>query len=414
MSGIRNRALMGGLALVAAATMCAVPVSAKVTLVNYFRGWGELNKMWAEVSTAFEKKHPDVKVKIVNVPYGEYWVKLETMIAAGTPPDMVFMESTRFPNFVRKRLMRDLTDLIKADKSVKPADFYPEALDLFTYRGRIYGLPNDLAIIIPAYNKTLFAQGGVSEPTDAWTSGDLLEMAKKLTRDSNGDGKPETWGLTTYPWEVAVYASGGHIADNPDNPSKCVLNSVEAVGALEWVANLFLRHKVVGGDFLSGKAAMTVIGHWDIPQYAKQAKFKWDVIGSPKFQRRATMNFGSGFMIPSNSRHPKEAWELAKFYAGVEAQRILAREGFGTPALRTIGESDVYLAQRPPESQGAYTKAIGYAVKRPFTGQFDLMEQVLNLELTKLLQGKASARATGDKLSVEVSKIFARDFAKAR
>lgn len=402
------------LSLAASFSFMSSSISAKITLVNYFRGWGDLNTMWQDVATAFEKKYSNIKVKIVNVAYGEYWDKLETMIAAGTPPDMVFMDSTRFPNFVRKRLMRDLTDLIRGDKSIKQKDFYPEALDLFSYRGHIYGLPNDIAIYCASYNKNLLSQTGLVEPTEDWTSDVFLDMAKKLTRDTNGDGRPETWGLNWYPWEQAIYANGGHIADNPDNPAKSVINSDVAIEALEWYASLYLRHKVMGGDFASGKAGLQVLGHWNVPDFAKQCKFKWDVVGLPKFQRKATLNFGSAFMIPANSKHPKEAWELVKFYAGVEAQRILAKGGFGTPALRTIGESDVYLNKRPPENQKAFTNAISYAVKRPFTGQWDLVEQTMNTEINKLIAGKNSARAIGDKLAVELTKIFQRDFAKAR
>jgi multiple sugar transport system substrate-binding protein len=215
-------------------------------------------------------------------------------------------------------------------------------------------------------------------------------------------------------YELPIYANGGHIADNPDNPSKSVINSPEAVAAMEWIADLYLKYKVMGGTFQTGKTGFQILGHWDVPDYAKQCKFKWDVVGMPKFKKRATLNFGSAFMIPSNSRHPKEAWELVKFYASPEAQRILARGGFGTPALKTIGESDFFLNKRPPENQRAFLKAIGYSIKRPFTAQWDMMEQTITTEYNKMIAGRTSARATCDKLAVELTKIFARDYAKAK
>lgn len=400
--------------MMAAVVSSASPVQSKTTLVNYFRGWGDLNTMWQEVATAFEKTHPDIKVRIVNVAYGDYFTKLEAMIAAGTSPDMVFMDSSRFPSFARKRLMKDLAPIIASDRSVRLDAFYPEALALGRYKGQLYGLPNDVAIHCMAYNKNLYAQVGLVEPEEDWTHDDLLEMAKRLTRDTNGDGKPETWGLTAYQWEAAIYANGGHIADDPDSPRKSVINSPEAVAAVEWVSNLYNRYRVVGGDFANGKAGMQVVGHWSIPDLTKYAKFKWDVVGLPKFKRRATLNFGSVFMIPSNSRHPKEAWELVKFYSGTTAQTILARGGFGTPALRAVGESEAYLSQRPPENQASFTKALSYAVKRPFTAQWDLMDTILNAEMNKVMTGKTSARAACDKLAIELTKIFARDYAKAR
>jgi len=43
------------------------------------------------------------------------------------------------------------------------------------------------------YNKTLFEQAGVSRPPGTWD--EFVATAKKLTKDLDGDGEPDQWGL---------------------------------------------------------------------------------------------------------------------------------------------------------------------------------------------------------------------------
>jgi multiple sugar transport system substrate-binding protein len=147
------------------------------------RGTPQEIQLWRKIMRLFQKENPDLKVRMEDVPYSQYWTKLLTMSAGGSAPDVVFLESTRLPGFIKTDLLLPLDDFLKADKSFKSDDFYPQSIASFTYKGKLYGIPNDMAIYAIYYNKNLFDQKGVAYPKDNWTWDDFMKTAKSVMVD---------------------------------------------------------------------------------------------------------------------------------------------------------------------------------------------------------------------------------------
>jgi ABC-type glycerol-3-phosphate transport system substrate-binding protein len=67
--------------------------------------WGDraeqsLNKHWM---AEFERLHPDIQVNIIDTTGGEGTeIKIQTMIAGGSPPDVMYVWPEVFPTFGRK------------------------------------------------------------------------------------------------------------------------------------------------------------------------------------------------------------------------------------------------------------------------------------------------------------------------
>ena len=78
--------------------------------------------------------------------------------------------------------------------------------------------------VILYYNKDLFDKAGVAYPTNDWTWNDMLAAAKKLTLDTNKDGKIDQWGFAVnnivWVWAGFVWGNGGDIL-SPDRKSAC-------------------------------------------------------------------------------------------------------------------------------------------------------------------------------------------------
>lgn len=51
------------------------------------------NRAYSELISDFEKAHPNIKIKMELIPYGNYELKLRTEIAAGNPPDIMAIDS---------------------------------------------------------------------------------------------------------------------------------------------------------------------------------------------------------------------------------------------------------------------------------------------------------------------------------
>jgi multiple sugar transport system substrate-binding protein len=394
------------------------PGSARKTVTYMTRATPDQLAVWQKVTKAFESQHPDIHVSIENVQYDDYWRKLQTQLAGGTPPDVVFMESTRFPAFASKDSLINLEPYIEKDPAgIDLSDFYDVALKPYYWQGHLYGLPNDVAILALFYNKDLFDKAGLAYPTDQWTWDSFLAAAKKLTQDTNGDGRPDQYG-TVVPewWYVFVWQAGGEIVDDVQHPTRSTLQSPIAQGALQWWADLRLKHRVspapdlvqnVGAYqlFSTGQVAMIYGGHWDVPTFKQVTAFRWDAAPLPKGKVRANLNLGSCFSIMKGCKEPDAAWELIKFLAGADGQKIMVGSDFSTPALKSVAQSPEFL-EPPPDSEHVFTDALAYGHPVPFTTKYVEMADVYRQETDALLIGERTVPETCKILDERITAIL--------
>lgn len=387
-----------------------------IKVIKYFtRATPDELIVWEKVINNFMQENPDIKVIVENVVYRAYWEKLLTMIAGGTSPDVVFMESTRLPGYVSKNALIAIDDLIKSDADIKLNDFYPVALKSYQMNNHLYGLPNDIAVSVIFYNKDLFDEQGVNYPQDGWTWNDLVRIGKQLTVDKNKDGKIDIYGISTYAWKCAIWQNNGDLVDDPVNPKKSTINSTAAKQALQFCSDLVFKHKIAPPStwwqsrqghemFMTRQVAMSVEGHWMVP-YFRKAKFNWDVVTLPKGKKRAGECYGSCFSIPAGCKNVKEAWRLIKYMAGEKGQKTIVSLGFSTPALKSIANSKYFYTSRP-ENARAFLKMIPYGHLRAQTPYILEIEDTYWKELDKFWLGKTSVNQATKNISKKVNKIL--------
>ncbi len=135
----------------------------------------------------FQAEHPNITVKVETAPFNDYFIKLQTLIAGGTAPDVFELNYENFVTYAEKGLLLDLTPMMSVDSSLDPAIYYPRALQAFSYNGMQLGLPATFSTVVLYYNKDLFDKAGVKYPDETWTWDDLLAAAEKLTvKDASG------------------------------------------------------------------------------------------------------------------------------------------------------------------------------------------------------------------------------------
>lgn len=389
-----------------------------IQVVKYFsRSTPEQLAIWNKVLDQFMDENPDIKVIIENVSYQQYWDKLLTMIAAGESPDIVFMESTRLPKFISKQALVPIDDLIKKDTDIHLNDFYPEAIEAYRMNNRIYGLPNDVAVIVYFYNKDMFDREGIAYPKDNWTWDDIVRIGKQLTKDKNNDGRIDQYGMTAFPWKHAILQNKGSIVDNTENPQKSTFYSKAVKEALQFCVDLTFKHKIAPPAswfqsqqghqmFLAQKVAMTPEGHWMVPKF-RQANFKWDVVALPKGKIRAGLNYGSCFSIPQGSKNVEAAWRVIKYLTGEKGQEIIVESGFSTPALRSIAKSKYFLSGKP-ENARAFLKMLQYGKPDVKSANVLEVETIYREEMDLMWLGKVSVQEAVSKVDDRANKTLKR------
>jgi len=124
--------------------------------------------------------------------------------------------------------------------------FFEKAYTICEWEGKIVGIPFDGGGRVFTYNEKILKDNGLDiMSVDGWSWDYIRVAAKKVTQDLDGDGKPDIWGwahegmmggyscMDFNPW---LWGFGGDILDDYVYPTKSLINSPQAVQALEWYA----------------------------------------------------------------------------------------------------------------------------------------------------------------------------------
>ena len=215
----------------------------------------------------FEAMHPPWTVATV---YKETEQLRSAFIIAGLArqgPDIVHGPSDNIGVFHAMGIVLPLDELLPQDYL---ALFDPKALTRFD--GRLYQiadkLGNHLALV---YNRALLPQAPE-------TLAELIEAGRRATRDLDGDGRTDQYGLVwnyiePYFFIPFLTGFGGWVMDGEGRPT---LDTEPMVRALAFIRDLRDRHAIVPREadyniadtlFKEGRAAMLINGDWSWKGY---------------------------------------------------------------------------------------------------------------------------------------------------
>lgn len=384
--------------------------------------WGDPAELtvWRQIVADFEAANPGIRVNVEVSDWDSYWTKLKTMLAGGTPPDVFAIDAPLYLDYQSRGVLLNLQPYIDAEPQVLEG-LYPITLEAYKTPEGYFGLPRDFQTIVVFYNKDMFDAAGIPYPQPGWTYDDLREIAKRLTKDTNGDGIIDQYGFYADLWDMeliwseAIWAYGGDIL-SPDH-SRTLINSPEARQVWKLFYDMiFVDHSwpdtttaaEYGGDpFLAGAAAMTTIGHWVVPGYA-EAGFRWDVAPMPRGPAgQATSVNSAGFVIAKATKHPDEAWKFLKFVLSADGQKRLAELGFACPVLRSVAESPAFLDQPVKVNHRVFLDSLQFARMKPVFKGYEEWSAVVGDGLAPVWAGEAELDPTLDAVVAEADKVLA-------
>src|SRR5690242_13637021 len=168
------------LALVASAlTTLAITAAGQVTVDFWNPDTGDaVVKVLQEDIQGFEKEHPGVKVNLVNIPWGDIFVKWQTGIQTGNVPDASIASAGFGTTFHAQGILEPLDDVI-AGMGGEDA-FAPSAksfVEMCKQNGSFFQLPYVHNSVVLWYNQDLLKKAGLQVP-QTWS--ELLTAAKTL------------------------------------------------------------------------------------------------------------------------------------------------------------------------------------------------------------------------------------------
>jgi multiple sugar transport system substrate-binding protein len=364
----------------------------------------QLNEMIA----AFEDENPGIKINLELAPYDSYFTKLQTLLAAGTPPDVYEMNYENFVSYASKDVLLDLTDLVAADKSIDLSQVNETAFNAYQYEGKQYGMTEAFSNVVTFYNKALFDKAGVEYPTADWTWKDETEAAKKITDAASG-----VYGtyspVTMNEFFKVIVQNGGSIYDQN---GKLAINNPKNVEALQHMADLVLTDKVtpnlaeMSGQksedlFLNNQLGIVHTGIWMFGAFA-DAGFEWDIQVEAGNTQKATHFFANGLVVDKNTANADAAYKFAKFMSiGPAAAKIRVDNSWELPISTDQSILDAYLSQTPPGNRQAVFDSLDYLVLPPVTDNWAKLSSDADAEFQKVLLGDETPQEALDILQAK-------------
>ncbi|MFF3666145.1 ABC transporter substrate-binding protein [Microtetraspora malaysiensis] len=372
-----------------------------------------------ELVKEFTAANPTIKVELDVAPYVKFFERLRTQIAGGQAPQVWLSDGVLVQEFAARGALADLTDRVK---TVNAADYSGIELNRDA-KGRIYGFPQGAQTPVLFYNKKLFADAKVSEPTADWTYDDLAAAAKQLTKDTNGDGKPDTYGFRAYSpgftesWWPIIKAYGGDIVT--DDNRKVVVDSPQSKAALDWMLGAMgkdgfapdfattegLGKGVVHTLFATGRVAMSY-GIYARTLPATSAGVDFGVAPLPKGPSgRGNVAIVNSWVVnkKASTAQADAAWKWITFFSGEGPQRKWAELGEAIPINKKVASTAL------PADRHAFLESLDAATDLGANAVWSEYTEALAKRVNEALSGATpvdTALTSGQKEAQEVIDRF--------
>lgn len=293
--------------------------AAKVVIVN---NWGTSLDLYKAIAEEFTKE-TGIEVEFYHTEGSQArkWENVITMIAGGTPPDLVAGISTEFVQFAAQDLITPFDPYIERD-ALDLSGLITPMLDALRWRNQLYVAPWGASGQSLAYAPSKFAAAGLAEPPATW--GDpswnweaFVDAVRRMT-ERTPEGFVRQWGHSNLGgWLDAGYNFGADWIDaslsqwtGSDEP---MLTAIREIQSLRW------DHQVVPGPsetatLIDGNAGMQQIGTWNYNQLIN-AGAEWQLAPFPYYGDASPVGviYPVGVTLLKEAPNKDEAWEFVKY-----------------------------------------------------------------------------------------------------
>ncbi|MEU0090115.1 extracellular solute-binding protein [Kribbella sp. NPDC006257] len=277
----------------------------------------------------YQKKHPDLRIKLTEVGSSvETAQALTTALAGGKVPDLVLIQGDDLPKFVEQP--QNFVDL----RSLGADDLKKDYLDWVWSQSvakdsSVLGVPTDVGGLAIAYRKDLFAAAKLPTDREAvgklWPTWDKFIEVGKQYKAATGKAFVDNAATSVFYQAVnqgamKFYDADRNLAYDHSPQVKVAFDYTLAAAQAGITAKLtsFSTGWTAGmakGDFAVVAAPSWMLG--SIRSNAPSTKGKWDIATIPG----GAGNWGGSYLaIPKNAKNPQAAWNYIKEMQSPQSQ----------------------------------------------------------------------------------------------
>jgi arabinosaccharide transport system substrate-binding protein len=314
-------------------------------------GGGSALEFWAFAPDRLDfvkevlKSRPELNVNFRVFPYREMHDKLLAALTSGKgAPDIADVEISRFGQFLKgdQAPFVPLNDRLGADieQLHKPA-----ATDPWSWKGKIYGIGNELNCVLFAYRKDVMDGLGVKGPFATWDQ--VIDAGKKVV----SSGKSKMFGLHDLSfgdYYMLTQSAGSQLFESNGN---FIGDNQAGVAAMQFLQDLVHKEQIAGiapadaqnqwygpaywAAFRAEQYVAVFGPPWHLGllmQNVQDQSGKWTVQPLPRGlgEGRPTASYGgTGMCITTQSGNADAAWSVIKL-ANLSNEGALADFKFRT------------------------------------------------------------------------------------
>jgi multiple sugar transport system substrate-binding protein len=269
----------------------------------------------------------------------------------------------------------------------------------------LYGLAYNMY-----YNTKMFKEAGIEKAPVTWQ--EFVETAKKLTKDTDGDGKPDQWGFTAAGASVSANShqafvrglqNGGTLFDKDGQPT---FDSDPQVAGVKQFIDLMATDKVMSpsdaeisqgsqkiDNLINGKAAM-LFDQSPVKNFEARGFTDWGVASIPMMKAGATGEVstqshvaGINLSVFKNSKNKENAIKLAAFLTSDEEQVALNKAYRSLPVVNGASSDPAFQTEEVKAKQDALAN---HALPMPLIAKEGQMETLTGTAIKNLFAKAAT------------------------
>ncbi|TVQ48448.1 MAG: ABC transporter substrate-binding protein [Gloeocapsa sp. DLM2.Bin57] len=379
-----------------------------VTKITFWHGINppENRDVFEQLLAEFNNNHTDIQVEAIYIGQPDQQLpKIISAVVGNQPPDLLWYVPQLTGKLVELGAIKPLESWLETS-SLQP-EIIPTMFSTMELDDHLWSIPfatNNAAIF---YRPSLFAQAGITKLPETWS--ELKEVATKLTKDVDNDGKIDQHGLllplgtgewTVFTWLPFIYSADGDLL--VDNQPQLV--NPGTIKALEFGKELIDSGVAILSppergyeldQFISGKVAMQITGPWTLGQL-NQIGIDYDAFTIPKLATKAAVLGGENvFLFKTNSTREAAAIKFLEYILSAEFQTKWALGTGYLPINSQAEQSESYQAfvNENPILKVFITQ-MDWARSRPLISNYTILSENLGRAIESSWLGKSSPTAS--------------------
>lgn len=366
----------------------------------------------------FNASQSEIKVKIQNNVWADYYTKLRTSLSSNTAPDIAIAHASHLEELYKTGKLTNVDDFAK-DAGINWSDFSENPLKATIIDGKHVAIPNDTHCIIMYYNTDYFKAAGLLDSNGKIIMGKgpdgFIAMLEKLKTVLPAGAFPFVSATDNvcvfWNWYVLysqINGGGEFIKDN-----KAAFNNEQAREAAQLLIDLRdkgLWPKNISDSsaydlFKTGKAAVHFAGVWSTGNYESNKDLHFAAMPIPAiFDKQATWGDSHTLIIPKQDNKDKEI-AAAKFANWLTSDGIDWAAAGHVPSKKSVVESSEFkaLKYRPD-----YAAAIETANRYPNIDNISGVTDAAIADFASMMKGDLTADQAINKAAEDVNTILSK------